>query len=113
MGKNNIRYTFAKLSGSASYKKWSREMTFPLQETELWGYITGDQTKPRELIEKKDNNEDRLEKINQRRLDRLEFDEKERRVISKIGKMCTNDVQQEFLAMKDVSKNESWTPKEL
>ena len=113
MGKDDIPYTFAKLSGSASYKKWSREMTFALQEAELWGYITGDRTKPRELIEKKDDNEDRLEKIDQRKLDRLEFDEKERRVVGKIGKMCTDDVQQEFLAMKDISKNESWTPKEL
>lgn len=113
MGKDDIPYTFAKLSGSASYKKWSREMTFALQEAELWGYITGDRIKPRELIEKKDDNEDRLEKIDQRKLDRLEFDEKERRVVGKIGKMCTDDVQQEFLAMKDVSKKESWTPKEL
>ena len=95
MGKDDIPYTFAKLSGSASYKQWSREMTFVLKEAELWGYITGDRIKPRELIEKKDDNEDRLEKIDQRKLDRLEFDEKERRVVGKIGKMCTDDVQQE------------------
>lgn len=72
MGKDDIPYTFAKLSGSASYKKWSREVTFALQEAELWGYITGDRIKPRELIEKKDDDEDRLEKIDQRKLDRLE-----------------------------------------
>ncbi len=67
-------------------------MTFALQEVELWGYITGDRTKPRELIEKKDDNKDRLEKIDQRKLDRFEFDEKERRVVGKIEKMCTDDV---------------------
>lgn len=31
-------------------------MTFALQKTKLWGYITGNQTKPQELIEKKDDN---------------------------------------------------------
>ena len=113
MDKDNIPYTFAKLSGNASYQKWSQEMTFALQETELWGYITDDQIKPQELIEKKDDNKDRLKKTDQRKLDRLEFDEKERRVIGKIGKMCTGDVQQEFLAIKDISKKENWTPKEL
>ena len=77
MGKNNIPYTFAKLINSASYKKWSQKITFVLQDAKLWGYITGNQTKPRELIEKKDDNKNRLEKIDQRKLDRLEFDKKE------------------------------------
>ncbi len=52
-------------------------MTFALQEAELWGYITGDRKKTQELTEKKDNDEDRLKKIDQRNLDRLEFDKKE------------------------------------
>lgn len=63
MGKNDIPYTFTKLSGSANYKKWSQKMTFTLQEAKLLGYITGNQIKPQELIGKKDDNKDRLEKI--------------------------------------------------
>ncbi len=51
-------------------------MTFALQEAELWGYITGWRTKLQELIEKKDDNKDRLKKIDWWKLDRLEFDEK-------------------------------------
>ena len=81
-------------------------MTFTLQEAELWGYITGNQIKPRALIKKKEYDKDRLEKIDQRKLDRLKFDEKQRRVIGKIRKMCTGDVQQEFFAMKDLSQSE-------
>ncbi len=88
-------------------------MTFSLKEAELWRYITGNQTKPQEFIKKKDNNKDRLEKINQRKLDSYKFNEKEQRVVAKIGKRCTDDVQQKFLAMKDILKNKSWTPKEL
>ena len=67
-------------------------MTFDLQEAELWGYLTGDRTKLREPVEKKDDDEVRLEKIDQRKLDGLEFDEKQRQVVEKIG-MCTDDVQ--------------------
>ncbi len=113
MGKDCSMYTFAKLSGSANYKKWSRKMTFALQEAELWGYIIGNRKKPRELTVKKDDDKDRLEKIDQRNLDRLEFVKKKQRVVGKIGKMCTDNVQQEFLAMKDYTKNEAWTPKTL
>ncbi len=85
-------------------------MTFALQEAELRGYITGDRKKPWELTAKKDDDEDCLEKIDQRNLDRLEFDEKEQQIVGKIGKKCTDDVQQEFLAMKDYTKNGAWTP---
>ncbi len=67
-------------------------MTFALQEAEFWGYITGDLKKPQELTAKKDDDEDRLEKINQHNLDRPEFDEEKERVVSRIGKMCTDDV---------------------
>ncbi len=88
-------------------------MTFILQEAELCGYITGDRKKPREHTAKKDDHEDRLENIDQRNLDRLEFDKKEQRVGGKIGKMCTKNVQQEFLAMKHYTKNEAWAPKSL
>ena len=113
MDEDSTSYTFAKLSGSANYKKWSCEMIFALQEAELWGYITRECKKPRELTTKRDDDEDRLEKINQRNLGKLEFDEKKQRVVGKIGKIRPDDVQQEFLAMKDYTKNKAWTPKAL
>ncbi len=59
MGKKSTLYTFAKLSESANYKKWSRKMTFVLQEAELWVYITGNRKKPQELTSNKDDDEDR------------------------------------------------------
>ena len=88
-------------------------MIFALQEAKFWEYITSNQTKLRELIEKEDDNKNWLEKIDQQKLDYLKFDEKKRWIISKIEKIYTYDVQQEFLAMKNVSKNKSWTPKKL
>lgn len=88
-------------------------MIFALQEAKFWEYITSNQTKLRELIEKEDDNKNWLEKIDQQKLDYFKFDEKKRWIISKIEKIYTYDVQQEFLAMKNVSKNKSWTPKKL
>ena len=77
LDKDSTPYTFAKLSKSANYKKWSRQMPFAFQEAELWEYITGNRKKPRELTAKKNDDEDRLEKMEERNLDRLEFDKKE------------------------------------
>ncbi len=88
-------------------------MIFALQKAELWGYITRECKKPRELTTKRDDDEDCLEKINQRNLGKLELDEKKQQVVGKIGKIRPDDVQQEFLAMKDYTKNEAWTLKAL
>ena len=77
MGKDTTPLTFTKLSGCGNYKKWSCEITFALQEAELYGYITGDRRKPREHTANKDNDEDRLEKIDQTNFNRLEFDKNE------------------------------------
>ena len=107
--------------GSRNYKKWSRDMAFALQEAELWNYVTGARKMPREIPpppQKADETppeetEEQLEKRDKRDLDRLEFSEKQRRVVGKIGKMCTDDVQQEFLSMRDLANGGIWDPKDL
>ena len=123
MAKGESLYTFPKLMGSANYKKWSRDMAFALQEAELWSYVTGARKMPREipLLSTKDSEggaaleetEEQLVKRDRRDLERLEFEEKQRRVVGKIGKMCTNDVQQEFLSMKNLANGETWNPQDL
>lgn len=122
MAKGESLYTFPKLLGSANYKKWSRDMAFALQEAELWSYVTGARKMPRELPYPANKSqggailgetEEQLEKRDQRDLERLEFEEKQRRVVGKIGKMCMDDVQQEFLSMKDLAKGDTWNPKDL
>lgn len=52
-------------------------MTFALPNAKLWGYIIGNQTKPPDLIKKKDDNKSRLEKINLQKLNSLKFDKKQ------------------------------------
>ena len=49
MAKGESLYTFPKLMGSGKYKKWSRNMAFALQETELWSYVTRARKIPRKI----------------------------------------------------------------
>ena len=65
------------------------------------------------LIEKKEADKDRLENIDRPELDCLKFDEKERQIVGRIGKMCTYYLQQEFFAMKDLSKSEFLMPQDF
>ena len=98
-------------------------MAFALQEAELWSYVTGARKIPREIpfpSKSSDDDEvsleetpDQLDKRDQRDLERLEFEEKQRRVVGRIGKMCTDDEQQEFLSMRDLANGEIWNPKDL
>lgn len=81
------------------------EICFVLQEAELWWYITDDQINPKDHIKKNDINKDRLEKINKKKLNLLGFDKKKQQIIDEIGKMWTENVQQEFLALKNVFRN--------
>ena len=113
--------------GSGNYKKWSRDIAFALQEAELWSYVTGARKMPREIPlppnkpsekegdppEETSETDEQLDKRDQRDLERLEFLEKQRRVVGKIGKMCTDDVQQEFLSMRDLANGAVWDPKDL
>lgn len=81
-------------------------MAFALQEAQLWSYMTGARKIPREIplppnktIEGGavlEETEEQLDKRVQRDIERLEVEEKQRRVVGRIGKMCTDDVQQEF-----------------
>ena len=57
--------------------------------------------------------EEQLEKRNKRDHERQEFSEKQTKVVGKIGKMCTDDVQQEFLLMRDLANGGIWDPKDL
>lgn len=98
-------------------------MAFALREAELWRYVTGARKRPREIPYRPNKSSDggtvpgetekQLEKRDQRNLERLESQEKQRRVVGKIDKMCTDEVQQEFLSMKDLNKEETWNPKDL
>ncbi|MCJ1268771.1 hypothetical protein MMC22_008659 [Lobaria immixta] len=81
-------------------------MAFALQEAELWSYMTGARKIPREIplpsnktIEGGavlEETEERLDMQVQRDIELLEVEEKLRRVVGRIGKMCTDDVQQEL-----------------
>jgi hypothetical protein len=102
------KLTFAKLKGSVNYKKWAREMAFALQSAKLWGLITGDRRQLRRLVLKSEDEDDeeRLDKIDQREQEIQNFAEEERRIVEKIGQMCIQVVQQEFLILKDAFKNQ-------
>lgn len=98
-------------------------MAFALQEAELWSYVTGAQRMPREIPYRPNissdgsavlgETEEQIEKRDQQDLERLEFVEKQKKVVGKIGKMCIDNVQQEFLSMRDLTKGETWNPKDL
>ncbi|MCJ1467309.1 hypothetical protein MMC07_005933 [Pseudocyphellaria aurata] len=90
-------------------------MAFALQEAELWSHVTGARIMPRGLAIPAPGKEivEQLEKRIARDLERLEFEEKQRRVVGKMGKMCTDDVQQEFLSMKNLANGQRWDPKDL
>ena len=97
MAKEYLPYTFPKLNGSTKYKQWARDMSFALSEAELLGYITGDRIKPEIMIPTDKDDDVRIREIRQNSLDLMEFKEKEQRVVGKIGRMCSKDVQSEFL----------------
>ena len=103
-------YTFKKLQGSHNYKQWTRDMSFALEEARLWRHVEGTAIPPPPLMPKGDNSEDRMERIYARDEKICEFQDNARKAIAKIGKMCTETVQKEFLSVK-VSRE--WTPKEL
>ena len=79
-------------------------------EARLWRHVEGTAVSPPRLEPKKDDNEDRMEKIFTREEKICEFEDNARKAVAKIGKMCTDTVQKEFLSVK-VSKE--WTPQDL
>jgi hypothetical protein len=70
--------------------------------------ITDDKKQPKRLILKSEDkdDEDRLDKIDQREQEIQNFAEEERRVVEKIDQMCIQVVQQKFLTLKNVFKNQ-------
>ena len=103
-------YTFKKLQGSHNYKQWTRDMSFALEEARLWRHVEGTAIAPPPLMPKGDDSEDRMERIYARDEKICEFQDNARKAIAKIGKMCTETVQKEFLSVK---ASREWTPKEL
>ena len=103
-------YTFKKLQGSHNYKQWTRDMSFALNEARLWRHVEGTAVAPPSLQAKKDDSEDRMEKIFAREEKICEFQDNACKAVAKIGKMCTDTVQKEFLSVK---ASRDWTPEEL
>ena len=101
-------YAFPKLRGSQNYREWARHMTLALKEAELWKIVTGTKKKPVALEAKEDDSEERTEKIEQRLEAISDFEDLEEKAIGKIGKMCINAVQMEFMSVK-----ETWMPSDL
>ena len=85
-------------------------MSFALEEARLWRHVEGTAVSPPPLKAKEDDSEDRMEKIFAREEKICEFQDNARKAVAKIGKMCTDTVQKEFLSVK---ASREWTPKEL
>ena len=85
-------------------------MSFALEEARLWRHVEGTAIAPPPLMPKGDDSEDRMEKIYAREEKICEFEDNARKAIAKIGKMCTETVQKEFLSVK---ASRYWTPKDL
>lgn len=54
-----------------------------------------------------DDTEEKMEQIYQCSLKIKDFDDDSRQTIAKIGRMCTETVQKEFLSLKDLA---AWNP---
>ena len=103
-------YTFKKLTGSANYKQWTRDMAFALEEAKLWDHVVGTASPPPALVPKENDTEERSERIYQRTLKIKDHTDDVRRTVAKIGRMCTETVQKEFLTLKPLT---AWIPKDL
>ncbi len=93
-------YTFKKLQRPNNYKKWTREMSFAQEKARLWRHIERTAVSPTLLKTKKDDSEDRMEKIFAREEKICEFQDNARKEVAAIGKMCTDIVEKEFFFVK-------------
>ncbi len=75
-------------------------MSFTLEDSRLWKHVEGTAVAPPSLKPKEDDSEDRMEKIFAREEKICEFEDNARKAVGKIGKMCTDTVQKEFLLVK-------------
>ena len=85
-------------------------MSFALEEAKLWDHVLGTAVPPPLLHPKPDDNEERTERIYQRYLKFKEFSDDARCTVAKMGCICTETVQKEFLALKSLT---TWNPKDL
>ena len=97
-------YSFKKLTGSTDYKQWTRDMSFALEEAKLWDHVLGTAIPAPALTAKDDDDEERVERIYQRSLKIKDFSDDSRRTVAKIGRMCTETVQKEFLSKNELAK---------
>ncbi len=71
-------------------------MSFALEEARLWRHVEKKAVAPLLFKAKKNDIEDRIEKIDAREEKISELQDKSRKAIAKIGKMCNETVQKEF-----------------
>ena len=93
-------YMFKKLQGSYNYKKRTRNMGFVPEEAGLWRHVEGTAVALSYLEAKKNDNEDRMEKIFARKVKICEFQDNSWKAIAKIGKMCTDTVQKKLFFVR-------------
>lgn len=91
-------YTFKKLQGSHNYKQWTREMSFASEEARLWRHVEGTAVSSPRLEPKKDDSEDRMEKIFAREEKICEFEDNARKAVAKIGKICIDTTKKVFFS---------------
>ena len=72
-------------------------MSFALEEDSLWKYVERTTVAPLLFTARENDSEDRMEKFYAREEKIFEFQDKARKAIAKIGKMCTETVQKKFL----------------
>ncbi len=85
-------------------------MSFALEEARLWRHVERTAVASPPLETKKNDSEDQRENIFARKDKICEFQDNARKALAKIGNMCTDTVQKEFLSVK---ASKEWTPKKL
>ncbi len=75
-------------------------MSFALEEAKLWRHVERTAVSPTPLRAKKDDSKDRMGKIFAREQKICEFQDNAGKTVAKIGKMCTDTVQNKFLSIK-------------
>ncbi len=93
-------YTFKKFPGSHNYQQWTRDRNFALGEARLWKHLEETAIAIPALMPKGNDSKDRMERFYACYGKIYEFEDNARKAIAKIGKMCTETVQKEFLSVK-------------
>ena len=78
-------------------------MSFALEESKLWDHVLELAVAPPALIAKPNNIEEKSERVYQQFLKIKDFTDYAQRTVAKIGRMCTEIVQKEFLLQKNLA----------